>query len=406
MNRQLKNSLFLICGLTIGYAVKALMVPEPNNPGTQTPSEEPLYWVAPMDPDYRRDAPGKSPMGMDLVPVYASQDEAGTVRISPQVVNNLGVRTTRVRLHSIQEDIRTVGYVQYDQDRLVHIHPRVEGWIEKLHVKAAGDPVQKGQPLYEIYSPQLVNAQEELVLAMRRNNQRLIQASSDRLASLQLTQVFISQLKEDQRVRQAVTFRSPHEGVVDNLNIREGFFVGPTTTLMSIGALDDVWVEAEVFERQAALVRPGQPVTMRLDYLPGREWRGEVDYIYPSLEASTRTLRVRLRFPNQSGELRPNMFAQVTIHSMDSARTLVVPKQALIRTGQEERLVLALGGGRFQSRTVQAGRISGETAEILAGVSEGDEIVVSAQFLLDSESSRSAELARMDAGGQGHRDHD
>ncbi|MEP4148095.1 MAG: efflux RND transporter periplasmic adaptor subunit [Halioglobus sp.] len=406
MNNSIKYALLLLTGAVIGALAYSLLVETTTTVEAKMSPDEPIYWVAPMDPSYRRDGPGKSPMGMDLVPVYDKQVDAGTVEISPAIVNNLGVRTNPVELDRLQEDIHTVGYVQYDQDRLIHIHPRVDGWIEKLYVKAAGDPVSKGQPLYEIYSPQLVNAQDELILALRRKNERLIQASENRLRSLQFTDEHIQQLKKDLQVRQTVTFRSPQEGVVDNLNIREGFFVGPNTTLMSIGALDDVWVEAEVFERQAALVQPGQPVTMRLDYLPGREWQGKVDYIYPSLEASTRTLRVRLRFTNQSGELRPNMFAQVTIHSLNRDEVLVIPKEALIRTERQERVVLALGEGQFKSIVVKAGRIAGGSVEILSGLSQGDIIVTSAQFLLDSESSKSADFDRMNSEKQEHLTHD
>jgi Cu(I)/Ag(I) efflux system membrane fusion protein len=360
-----------------------------------------LYWVAPMDPDYRRDGPGKSPMGMDLVPVYA-EDEAGVdsqpgvVRVPPEVVNNLGVRTARVENRPLRTEIRTVGYVQYDEDRLIHIHPRVEGWIERLFVKAAGDPVVRDQPLYALYSPQLVNAQEELLLALNRDNERLVRAAEERLLALQLPPVVIDDLKRDRQVRQTVTFRSPQDGVVDNLNIREGFFVKPATTLMSIGSLSQVWVEAEIFERQAALVRVGQPVTMTLDYLPGREWLGTVDYVYPSLDERTRTLRVRLRFANEDGDLRPNMFAQVVIGTGDDGSALVVPREAVIRTGDQDRVVLALGGGRFRSVPVKLGRLDADHAEILAGLHLGDTVVSSAQFLLDSESSKSADLQRME----------
>jgi Cu(I)/Ag(I) efflux system membrane fusion protein len=359
-------------------------------------AKEPLYWVAPMDSNYRRDSAGKSPMGMDLVPVYAIDDDApGIVKISPEVINNLGVRTAVASMQNMQADIRTVGYVQYDQDNLVHIHPRVEGWVEKLYVKAAGNPVLKGQPLYDLYSPQLVNAQEELVLALRRDSSRLVQAAEDRLLALQLSKGFVDRLKRDQEVHQTVTFTAPQSGVMDSLNIREGFFVGPKTTLMSIGALDSVWVEAEVFERQAASLEEGLSVTMWLDYLPGKQWTGRIDYVYPSLDDETRTLRVRLRFNNEGGELRPNMFAQVIIHADAGDETLVVPREALIRTGEQDRVVLALGEGRFKSIAVRSGRYSSEYAEILDGLNPGDTVVASAQFLLDSESSRTSDFKRM-----------
>ena len=407
MMQSSKTGVLVVLGAALGAAATALVMlnltdrdASPAELASDGARETPLYWVAPMDPDYRRDKPGKSPMGMDLVPVYAqggggSDAGPGTVEISPEVVNNLGVRTARVENRPLPARIRTVGYVQYDEDRLIHIHPRVEGWIEKLYVKAAGDPVVQDQPLYELYSPQLVNAQEELLLALKRNNGRLVQAAEDRLLALQLSTPLIAELKRERQVRQAITFRAPQSGVVDNLNIREGFYVKPGTTLMSIGSLDDVWVEAEVFERQAALVAVGLPVTMTLDYLPGVEWRGTVDYVYPSLDEKTRTLRIRLRFDNASGALKPNMFAQVVIQANPGEATLVIPREAVIRTGNQDRVVLALGAGRFKSIAVELGRLDGQYAQILDGLDEGDTVVVSAQFLLDSESSRSSDFMRM-----------
>lgn len=376
---------------------------EPASSAADNGEKQPLYWVAPMDPNYRRDKPGQSPMGMDLIPVYddasAGRDEVGTVAISPVVVNNLGVRTAEVRRDTLHAEFTTVGYVQYDEDRLIHIHPRVEGWIEKLYVKAAGDPVKQGEPLYSLYSPQLVNAQEELVLALNRNNARLIQAAEDRLKALQIDSALIAKLKRDRAVQQTLTFYVPQTGVVDNLNIREGFFVKPGTTMMSVGTLDNVWVEAEVFERQAALVEVGLPVSMTLDYLPGRSWRGKVDYVYPTLDPKTRTARVRLRFANPEGLLKPNMFAQVAIHARANSDALVIPREAVIRTGLQDRVVLALGEGRFKSVAVTLGYVTQNAVEVIRGLSEGESIVISAQFLLDSESSKTSDFKRLDKGG-------
>jgi Cu(I)/Ag(I) efflux system membrane fusion protein len=406
MNTMSKTAFIAVLAAVAGAAVSYLMLSNQQlgrQSGAAAPAAQdqrkPLYWVAPMDPAYRRDAPGKSPMGMDLVPVYESDENiAGTVRISPQVLNNLGVRVAPVEYQVLPTRISTVGYVQYDEDRRVHIHPRVEGWIEKLYVKASGDPVEAGQPLYELYSPQLVNAQEELVLALKRDNSRLVAAAEDRLRALQLSPDSIARLRRDREVKQTVTFHAPQTGVVDNLNVREGFFVMPGTTLMSVGVLEEVWVEAEVFERQASLVSVGLPVTMSLDYLPGRDWQGRVDYVYPSLDEKNRTLRVRLRFANEDRVLKPNMFAQVVIQAGPLVRALVVPREAVIRTGKQDRVVLALGEGRFASRVVELGRVGEHYIEILEGLAEHDEVVVSAQFLLDSESSKSADLKRMDSG--------
>jgi len=404
-----KNLLTIMLGAVLGSAMTiaayTVLTPEtgPNDGAAVTKEKKPLYWVAPMDANYRRDKPGKSPMGMDLVPVYddggKGPDEGpGTIRISPDVVNNLGVRTVTAQYQALHTQINTVGYVQYDEDRLVHIHPRVQGWIEKLYVKAVGDPVRKGQPLYDIYSPELVNAQEELLLAMDRKNSRLIKAAENRLIALQLPRSAIKKLKKSGRVQQSITFHAPQNGVVENLQIREGFFVKPGSTLMSVGDLSEVWVEAEVFERQAAQVKAGTPVTMTLDYLPGKTWQGEVDYVYPTLDAKTRTVKVRLRFKNQLGEFKPNMFAQIVIHTNSDQQALLIPKEALIRTGNQDRVVLALGQGSFKSVAVTVGRFDSDNVEILSGLTAGEKVVSSAHFLLDSESSKSSDFKRMHGG--------
>ncbi len=371
---------------------------------TSVVEKKPLYWVAPMDPDYRRDQPGKSPMGMDLIPVFEEPEQAtgsrrGTVLISPQVVNNLGVRTATAQTRRLHYNISSVAYVQYDEDKLVHIHPRVEGWIEKLYVKAAGEPVVKGEALYSLYSPQLVNAQEELLLALNRNSPRLVGAAEDRLRSLQIGPAVIARLKRVRKVQQTMTFFAPQSGIVENLNIREGFFVKPGTTVMSVGELSAVWVEAQIFERQAALVKPGLPVTMTLDYLPGKQWQGKIDYVYPVLDPKTRTVRARVRFDNEQGLLKPNMFARVTIQGDSGDAVLAIPREAVIRTGNQDRVVLALGEGRYQSIAVSLGRLSDQYIEVVQGLEAGDRVVTSAQFLLDSESSKRSDFKRMEAAG-------
>ena len=399
MNTNLKLLIAAAVGAAIATAGFTLLT-EPAGSAAVNSEQKPLYWVAPMDSNYRRDKPGLSPMGMDLVPVYAedegnNQDDPGAVTISPTVINNLGVRTAKVQRKALQSEVNTVGYVQYNQDQLVHIHPRVEGWLETLFVKAAGDQVKQGEPLYTLYSPQLVNAQEEFVLAVNRNNAVLIRAAKARLKALNVSDGFVERLQANKKVMQNITFYARQSGVVDELNVREGFYVKPGTSMMSIGQLDEVWVEAEIFERQAPLIEVGLPVTMTLDYIAGQSWRGKVDYIYPTLDAKNRTLRVRLRFNNQDHQLKPNMFAQVSIHAKAAEQQLIVPKEAVIRTGSQDRVVVALGEGRFKSVAVELGRSDSQNAVILAGIKADDEVVTSAQFLLDSESSKSSDFKRM-----------
>ncbi|HEY7775213.1 MAG TPA: efflux RND transporter periplasmic adaptor subunit, partial [Kineobactrum sp.] len=348
--------------------------------------------------NYRRDKPGKSPMGMDLVPVYEAgtdKDEAGTVRISPVVVNNLGVRTATVESGRLPHEIETVGYVQYDEDRLVHLHPRVEGWIEKLYVKAAGNPVQQGQPLYALYSPTLVNAQEELLLGLNRGNPVLISAAEERLLALQVTQADIDTLRKTRTISQTITVTAPQSGVLKQLEVREGMFVRPGMNLMTIAQLEHLWVIGEVFEQQAGLVNKADPVRIELDYLPGREWAAQVDYVYPTLNPVTRTVQVRVRLHNPNAVLKPGMFAQLTIAAEPGPQSLLIPREALIRTGQQARVVLALGDGRFKSVAVEFGRVGRQQVEIRSGLSEGERIVTSAQFLIDSESSKTSDFKRM-----------
>ena len=404
MSSHTKTFITLIVGVALGAGALSFfqpsMSPENNSEVMQSAEKEPLYWVAPMDANYRRDKPGKSAMGMDLVPVYAEDESSddfgpGAVKVAPHVINNLGVRTAPVEVKRMHTEISTVGYVKYNEDSLVHINPRVDGWVEKLFVKAVGSTVEKGQPLYTLYSPQLVNAQEEFLIALKRNNTALIKAAKARLETLQISPNLINSLEKTRALTQNITFYAPQSGVLQALNIREGAYVNPAKTLMSIAQLNQVWVEAEVFERDTALIKAGLTVSMTLDYLPGKEWMGEIDYVYPTLNAKSRTLRVRLRFDNKNLELKPNMFAQVVIHANGVENTLLVPKEAVIRTGKQNRVVLALGDGQFKSIEVMIGRVDQESIEILNGLNDDDVVVTSAQFLIDSESSKNSDFKRM-----------
>jgi len=358
--------------------------------------KEILYWVAPMDPNYRRDQPGKSPMGMDLIPYYSASDENdNSVRISPAVVQNLGVRTSKAELTRLWRGIDTVGYVDYDESKVSHIHLRTEGWIEKLAVESEGERVKKGDFLFDVYSPKLVNAQEELVTALASGNNGLIRATKERLSALGISSSQIRALEKNKKVKQRISIYAPQDGVVSVLPVREGMFVKPSQKVMTLGDLSSVWLLAEVFERQSQWVEVGQDAEVNLSYIPGKSWNGKVEYIYPSLDPKTRTLKVRLRFENPGERLKPNMYANVKIFGGAKENTIVIPLEGLIRSGREERVILALGDGRFEARNVRAGIESGNYVEILQGVQEGDDIVTSGQFLIDSEASMRASLNRM-----------
>ncbi len=401
MNRTLVVAGAVMLALALGILLGRFTAQdeEGSGPAAASGEREVLYWVAPMDPSYRRDGPGKSPMGMDLVPVYADEAgaaEPGGVSISPTVVNSLGVRTAPVERGALSRRVETVGYVGYDEDTLQHIHTRVDGWIETLAVKASGDPVADGQLLFELYSPTLVNAQEEYLAAKNTGNSTLLTASHERLLALGVTAGEISRLDRERSMRRLVSVFANRAGYAAQLGVREGIYVTPATEIMSIAALDQVWVLAEVFERQATWIKVGQQAEVELDYLPGQGWQGTVDYVYPELDPQTRTLKVRLRFDNQAQILRPNMFARITIFGSETEPVIHVPREALIRGGAVDRVVLALGNGRFRSQPVNVGIESGDRVEIRAGLSEGDQVVTSGQFLIDSESNIEAALARLD----------
>ncbi len=383
-------------GVLIGRSMNSMSRTAPE--AAAGSDREVLYWVAPMDANYRRDEPGKSPMGMDLAPVYADEvdGQPGVVSIDATIVNNLGVRTAEAQRGHLSQRIETVGYVAYDEDTVQHVHTRVEGWIEKLATKATGDPVEKGQLLFELYSPTLVNAQEEYLVALRSTNQLLLKASKERLAALGVTGSEFARLDKERTIRQRVRVYAEADGVIAHLGVREGIYVTPATEIMSVAELDRVWVLAEVFERQAAWVKPGQNAVVELDYLPDEMLHGAVDYVYPELDPKTRTLKVRLRFDNAAETLRPNMFARVTIQGDSIGEVVHVPREALIRGGSVDRVVIALGEGRFRAQPVEMGIESGDRVAIRKGISAGELVVVSGQFLIDSESNIEAALKRMD----------
>ncbi|MFT5395986.1 MAG: Cu(I)/Ag(I) efflux system membrane fusion protein [Gammaproteobacteria bacterium] len=373
---------------------------ESNHSFSKSKEKEVMYWVAPMNPTYRRDEPGKSPMGMDLIPVYEGREvdmteETSIVKISPEVINNLGVRSTKVERGPLWKRIGTVGYIDYDETRINHIHTRTEGWIEKLQVRAEGEKVKRGQLLFELYSPLLVNAQEEYLQALASGNRRLAGASQEKLSALGISKSQIDRLEKYKKVTQNIRFYAPQSGVLINLGVREGMYIKPETQILSIANLDTIWLLAEVFERQANWVEAGQSAEATLPSMPGVIWKGTVEYVYPDLDPVTRTLRVRIRFDNLKEKLKPNMYSHVTIFAGENKDVISIPREALIRDAKQQRVIKALGEGRFQAQEVVAGIESGDRIEIISGLNEGDNIVISSQFLIDSESNLKASLNRM-----------
>ncbi|GAB4192483.1 MAG: hypothetical protein Tsb002_22150 [Wenzhouxiangellaceae bacterium] len=372
--------------------------------------DEPLYWVAPMDPAYRRDRPGKSPMGMDLVPVYADADVKGGVAIEAGLRAGLGIRTAAAEYGPLQPLVDALARVEIDESRLVHVHTRVSGWVRHLQISASGERVERGQLLFGLYSPELVSAQEEYLLARQQDDAWLVQAASERLAALGLDKAGFTTLQRDGEVLEEIPVTAHQAGYVMRLLAREGKFVSPDDDVLSIAALDQVWLIADVLQRQAPLIEVGQTAEVSVDALPGGSAQAVVDYIYPELDPQTLTARVRMRMENPGERLQPGMYARVRIQAPPLPPSVHVPRAALIRDGQQERLILLNADDRFVVREVSSGREVGDRVQILAGLDAGENIVVSGQFLLDSEAALGAETQRLqaadeDASGASHHHH-
>ena len=392
----------LIVGLAGGvmisnYTILGRSTDNNADSGKRT-EKEILYWIAPMDPTYRRDEPGKSPMGMDLVPVYAAAAaDSDAVHINPAVEQSLGVRTSIAERRTLWRKVEATGYVGFDESLVSQINLRTEGWIERLLVKNEGERVKKGQLLFEFYSPQLVNAQKEYVQAKRRSDTQMLSAAKEKLLALGMVPADVRQLEKTSRVSNTVQVLAPQDGTVTSLNVKEGGFVKPATEIMSLADLSSVWLLAEVFESQADWVAKGQSAEARLNYMPGEVFSGRVDYVYPVLDPKTRTLQVRLRFDNPDERLKPNMYARVTIFGKSHPGALSIPREALIPGPQVDRVVIALGKGAYTVYEVMSGIESGGWVEIVAGLEVGDEVVTSAQFLIDSEANLAGSIRRLDA---------
>ncbi len=362
-----------------------------------------LFYRNPMNPAITSATPAKDEMGMDYIPVYADAadgaEEEGrpSVTVRPEVINNLGVRVAPVVRADLARPIEAVGYVEFDERKLSHVHLRASGWVEDLRVRSVGAPVTAGELLFRFYSPELVNAQKEFVQALESGQASLWRASEERLRAAGIPTDTIRGLREQRQVQQLVPVYARHSGVVAELNVREGMYVEPALETMTLADLSSVWVIVDVFERQASWLKEGQRVELRLPALPGRTLEGQVEYLYPTLDPRTRTLRARLRFDNGEGVLRPNMYAEAVIFTEPRPQALTIPRAAVIETADERRVVLFQGAGRFKPVAVRLGIESGERVEVLEGLKEGQQVVVSAQFLIDSESNLKASLRRLTA---------
>lgn len=390
-----------ICGMAV-VPVKSSTAPARAGDGEKK-ERKIQYWVAPMDPNYRSDSPGKSPMGMDLVPVYEDgAGEEGTIRVDPNTIQSIGVRSAPATMGELTKTIRTVGRVTYDERRIGTVNAKIGGWIEKLYVNTTGEEVRKGASLIEIYSPDLVSAQQEYMIARRhyeqvknspfpdvvKSAQDLLDSARKRLSYWDITDDQIAELERTGAIRKTLVLYSPFSGIVVHKAVFDGTKVMPGMELFRIADLSRVWVQGDVYEYELPWVKVGVPATVTLDYLPGKTYQGKITYIYPYLEGKTRTATVRVELANPGRVLKPDMYAHIDLNPRVGKKTVLVPSEAIIRSGIRNVVFVAKGEGRFEPREVELG-LEGEEGlvQVLSGVQAGENVVVSSQFLLDSESS-------------------
>jgi len=354
-----------------------------------------LYWYDPMVPAQHFDKPGKSPfMDMQLVPRYAGDTDPGQgVQIDPARLQSLGMRLASVQRGDFAEDFTVAGQLDFNQRDVAIVQARASGFVQRVHARAPGDVVAAGAPIADILVPSWGAAQTEYLAVRQTGDSALEAAARQRLVLMGMPQGLIESVTKTGRPVTTVTVSTPIGGAIQTLDVRQGMTVSQGQTLAQVSGLSSVWLTAAVPETQAASIKVGQPVTADLTAFPGEPVSGRVSAILPAAQADSRTLSVRIELPNAAGKLRPGMFAIVHLNG-NASPALFVPSEAVIRTGKRTLVMLADGKGRFTPAEVQAGRESGGRTEILAGLSEGDKVVASGQFLIDSEASLNGINAR------------
>ena len=371
-----------------------------------------LFYRNPMNPAITSPVPTQDEMGMDYIPVYDDADSngaAGAVSIDPTVVQSIGVRTTEARRKTISRNIRTVGRVTFDEKRVARLHPKVDGWVEKLFIDTTGEQVKKDTMLLSIYSPQLVASAQEYLLALKNWNvlrkspysdirdgaEQLVQSSLSRLKLLDVADHQLHEIQHSGEVPKALHIHSPFDGVIMRIGAREGQRITPDTELYMVADLTRVWIQVDVYEDELPWVQLGDKAEMVLPAIPGQVFTGRVGYIYPYLESKTRTNKVRIEFENPNLVLKPDMFANITLKASRKVNAIVIPSEAIVRTGVREQVFVKQGDGRFEPREVRIGLESGDEVQILNGIQAGEEVVTSSQFLIDSESKLKEATAKM-----------
>ncbi len=340
--------------------------------------------------------PRKDSMGMEMVPVYEGEEESNTISVDPATVQKMGVRTSMVKRGPVRRFIRTVGVIDYNETTLADVTTKFRGWIEKLYVDSTGVQVRKGEPLFDIYSPDLYSAQNEYVLALNQGAAGLKASARQKLTLFDVTEDQIAELEKTRQPQRTLRVDAPIDGIVVEKNAVQGQMVQAGMNLYRLADLGIVWVQSQIYEQDLAFLKLGQEAEVSLSYLPDRKFRGRVTYIYPTVDEKTRTARVRMEFHNPGFFLKPGMFATVEIHAQLEPSALLVPDSAVLRSGEKNTVFVALGDGHFDPREVTLGaRTDNDAYEVLSGLKEGERVVTSGQFMLDSESQLREAIQKM-----------
>jgi RND family efflux transporter MFP subunit len=378
------------------------------------------YWYDAMNPSFKSDQPGTAPDGMKLVPMYEDQlaamssMPAGTVMLSADKQQLIGVRTAVVEVADLSRTIRTVGRIESDETRIARIHTKFQGWIDKVYIDFVGKLVQKGDPLFTVYSPELLATQQEYLIARKArvalssginreigvDPDALVQSALQRLRLWDISEDQLARLEQTGETSRTLLFVSPIDGYVTTKEVFENTFVTPDKELYTIVDLSKVWVNVDIYEYEAPYIRLGQQAQMTLSYNSGKTYEGTVSYLYPTLDPNTRTLKVRLEFPNPSLALKPNMFADVELR-IGAGRTLQVPAEAVLDSGVRKIVFISKPGGYFEPREIQVGSKMDGKFVVTSGLKPGETIVTSGNFLIDSESKLSSSAAPAHAHGEG-----
>lgn len=391
IHKVFKIILLLLTGVIMGLSLYHFVYIEKTNKLENELSDNPLYWVAPMDPNYKSDKPGKSPMGMELIPVYAEKSDSLGVTISPKVINNIGIEIAKAKSRSLTESINTLGIIKENKNNIEHIHLYRKAWIKELYVSEVGDRVEKGQVIAKVYSPELYVDEQVYLNGIFRGKDYALNSKS-RLLSLGVSEEQIKRIEKNRKPDLLIDIVAPISGFVSNIETREGMYVENNTNILTIANLDNVWISAELFPGQAKDIKVGDKLIIKNDKI-NANITGKIDFISPKISPTTRTISVRATLNNEKYLLRPNLYTDISIeHNL--TRQLTIPTSAIIRR-KDLDYVIVKNGNDFFAKKVKIGQTAQGYTQILQGLQANDEVVISSHFLIDSESNIQESLKRL-----------